>query len=501
MRTPVFTTLLLLPLWTACQSTNAEGPASAGVASAQDESSEAGEVTASEAALLGTAHAPEAKHPANDLELTLWNDPKFRRWVMESYIAETEIEPRVTIVERDELEDLLNLIADGKQREAIAKLESRRGEATSAAFDFQLANLYFQTDEFEKALRSYQIATDKYPKFRRAWRMMGVTIIRLNDPQKALPALTRVVELGGGDAVTYGLLGFAHSSTGNFLSAETAYRTAMLLDPATPDFKLGLARALSRQRRHAESVALLEELIAAQPDNPLLWLLQAEGYYGLNEPMKAAENFEFVDQMGASTPASLQYLADIYRTQELFDIAVDTYLRVLESDGEVDLNRMILAVRFMMMRGSFEQAGRLVAGMMERRGEALDTKTRTELERINASLALAEGKPEEEKAALERIVEELDPTDGQALILLGEYYRRHEDPEQAIFYFERAAAIEAFEAEAKLAHAQLLVSQGNYKTAIPLLERHLAIKASQNTPSPKVEEFLQRVREASQQSR
>jgi hypothetical protein len=106
------------------------------------------------------------------------------------------------------------------------------------------------------------------------------------DPEfvaKAIPSLTKVIELGGGDATMYGLLGFAYSNTEKPIAAESAYRMAILLDPATRDWKLGLAKSFFKQRRWPDAVALTAELIEETPDAADLWLLQANAYIGMGE--------------------------------------------------------------------------------------------------------------------------------------------------------------------------------------------------------------------------
>ena len=50
--------------------------------------------------------------------------------------------------------------------------------------------------------------------------------------------------LGNPDGITYGLLGLSFLNTGDSLSAEAAYRNAIVFAPETNDWKLGLARAL-----------------------------------------------------------------------------------------------------------------------------------------------------------------------------------------------------------------------------------------------------------------
>ncbi len=76
-------------------------------------------------------------------ELETWNDPAFKKQYAESYIAATDIEPRVTVVEREQLQKILEFISADQMDEAATLLENNRGEAASAVFDFTLANIYF----------------------------------------------------------------------------------------------------------------------------------------------------------------------------------------------------------------------------------------------------------------------------------------------------------------------------------------------------------------------
>ena len=114
------------------------------------------------------------------LELKIWNDPSFKRRFAESYIAETEVEPCVTTSEREQMLKVLSLISDDKMDQAVRLLGKRRGEAASAVFDFTLANIHFQREQFDQAVEAYRVSVDKYPKFLRAWRNLGLIHIRQN---------------------------------------------------------------------------------------------------------------------------------------------------------------------------------------------------------------------------------------------------------------------------------------------------------------------------------
>lgn len=442
------------------------------------------------ACLAASALAPPAAPQVGEPELSVWRDPGFRRQFALSYMAETDVEPRPTSDERKLLEEVLELISAERLDEAAALLAEERNEASGAVVDFTLANLHFQAERLDEAAVEYEAAVEKFPRFRRAWKNLGLIRVRQGDFAGAAPALARVIELGGGDALTWGLLGYAWAAQERHPSAETAYRMACALDPATLDWQMGLARALFKQERFADAAALCGQLIGQHPERTDLWLLQANAFLGLQRPLDAAGNYEMVDRLGGSTADSLNMLGDIYVNEQLDDLAADCYLRALDLRPEGGPDRALRAARVLVSRGSLAEARRLIAHVETALGPALQDAQRKDLLKLRSRLAVAEGAGDEEARVLEEIVA-LDPLDGDALILLGQHASRTGSPEKAVFWFERAASLETHEADAKLAHAQLLVGQGRYAEALPLLRRAQDLK-----PAEAVAKYLEQVEKA-----
>lgn len=451
----------------------------------------------------GDAVATEAPR-LERVELDLWNDPAFKRRFTQSYLAETDVEPTVTLIEREDMEKVRKFMSEDRLDRAVELLKNKRGPTASAVFDFTLANIHFQQEDLERAAAGYETAVEKYPKFLRAWKNLGLVRVRASDFEAALPALTKVVELGGNDALNYGLLGYAYASTGNQLSAESAYRMALLLDPSTADWKLGLLRSLFEQRRYADAAALAAAMVAEEPGRADLWMLQGNAYLGLGQPQRAAENFELVDRLGGSTPYSLNKLGDIYYNQEVFGLSAQNYLKAFELDVEAGLDPLLQSTRRLIGRGALDEARGLVARMKElapeQGGEAseglaagdedqpvLDVERHKQLLKLEARIAVAEGAGDDEARVLEEIVR-LDPLDGEALILLGHHASRAQDVERAAFWFERAEGLEDFEAEARLQHGRLLVGAGRYDEALPLLRRSQALR-----PRDSLAEYVEEV--------
>mgnify|MGYP006272679463 CR=1 FL=1 len=428
----------------------------------------------------------------SDFQLSIWNSQGFQRRFAESYLAETEIEPTVTADEREALTEVFDLIRNERLDEALEMLRGETDETSSAVFDFTIANIHFQREQWDRAIEHYAKAVDKFPNFRRAWDNASKIFVREGNYDKAVEALTRVIELGGDNAITYGLLGFSYSSLERPISAESAYRQAIMLDSETMDWKLGLARSFFRQQRYADAQAYCDRLIELDPDRVDFWLLQANAFIGLDQAMKAAENYEMVDALGGSTPNSLNTLADIYINAELYDRAVDAYARALAMQETGGVDRALRAAKVLAARGSYDAVEALVGDLQRLREGKLGDGERKELLKLEARVAVARGADEKEVEVLREIVD-LDPMDGEALMLLGQYFRRDGDAEQAMFYYQRAEGIEGYEADAMVRQAQILVKRGEYRQALSLLKSAQRINYRDN-----VQEYLQQVERVSQ---
>jgi Flp pilus assembly protein TadD len=442
------------------------------------------------AAAVVDAAAQRGMDASIDPELAIFRDPSYAKRFAESYLAETEIEPAITVEEQDAILEMRELIAADKIDEAMRLVEANRGPASSALLDFTAGNLHYQKDEFPQAAVAYRAAVDKFPKFRRAWQMLGEACFRQNDAANAAAAFTRVIVLGGGDAVTYGLVGINHARLGNHVGAEFAFRIAGMLDPEKVEWKIGLVRSYYEQGRFAEAATLFDTLIASEPDRAELWLEQGKAWARLGQPLKAAQNFEMVDRLGASTVASLSNLGNIYANEHLFELAVDAYRRALRLDPAAATGSALRAAKYLSESNALAELRALVEGIESAAGGTLDEPARKDLLKLRARLAVAAGADEEGARVLQEIVD-LDPLDGDALILLGRHFGRTGDEERAILHFERAASLEAFEAEAKLRHGELLVKQGKYPQALPLLRRAQALK-----PREHVRKYIEQVERA-----
>ncbi len=439
------------------------------------------------AALLPLAVALAGEVPASQPSpLGIWSDPEFQKQFLASFGALSDLEPRVNPVEKQQLEKLIPLLGSDPAAAERELLKITTPQST-ALFDFTLGNLGFQSGNLEAARTHFTAAVGKFPNFRRAHKNLGLVEVRAGNYDAAVRSLGRVIELGGGDGLTFGLVGHAYSAAGQYVSAESAYRSAIMMQPDTADWRLGLVQSLLKQQKYAETASLTEELLRKNPERSDLWLIQAGAQVGLGQTRQAAENYEIVRRMGKATLANLYTLGDLYAHEGLWDPALGAYLEGLEKDPAQSPARPLRNLEMMAQGGATPQARRLLDRTQEVLGAVLEDADRKKLLRMKARLAAADGEGAGAAKALEEVVA-LDPTDGEALLLLGQSYANSGDPERAIFCYERATSLQSTEAEAKLRHAKILVSQARYKEAVPLLKRAQELK-----PRDDVARYLEQV--------
>lgn len=425
-------------------------------------------VRAAAAGLLAAACA----RGGDDGELRLWRDPRFQRQFLGTYGAQAEIEPRVTAVEKEQMEKIMPLLGAKNGLPAARKLLAQAATpAASAVFDFTCANVCFQQNDLDSAAAWYAKAVAKFSSFLRAHKNLGIVEVRAGRFDKAVPALTRAIDLGAGDGLTYGMLGYAYMQTERYASAENAYRLAAMLQPETMDWRLGLARCLFKIAKYEEAAALCEEMIRTDPGRAEYRMLQANAFLGMKQPTKAAENYELLDLAGQSTVESLNTLGDIQVNEGCMDIAADAYLRAMQKDTKGDAAKFVRNAEVLAARGAHAEAERVVARIREVFEGKLDDSARKRLLKLAVRMAASRGAARAGQMRLLEEIVELDPLDGEALILLGQQHASAGDIEKAALLFERAAAIEKCEADARLRHAQCLVRNARYADALPLLKR------------------------------
>lgn len=448
---------------------------------------------------------PETKdfiHPAD-----IFRTKEFVKEFVGSYGVLPGVEPKLS-------EDESNLMAQvaevmGKDDNAAIgyiggylKRASAEKKGSSSALFFILGNLYLNQEQLDKAIQAYRAAIQKFPDFRRAHKNLGLLLAREQKYAEAVQHLRRSIELGEATAQTYGLLGYCYVSNGDFLAAESSYRQAFLMDSENPDWRGGLVQALVELKKYQEASAMLDTMIAEDPSDPNIWKMQGNTFIGLNQPMKAAENFEILRHMGKADAQTLTLLGDIYVTQNLMVPALGSYLRAVEAGTKLDVQRSLRTADLFLRSGAPDQAQAFVKGVKQKgTSVGISKDDLFALRTLEAKIARRLGNDEQAVRILEEIVKE-DTRNMAARIELGEYYGKNDEPAKAVLEFEFAESTARSTENnemlylAILRHGQMLVRFEDFVDGLVLLKKAYEVKKSEV-----LDRFILRVEQAADRQR
>ena len=85
-------------------------------------------------------------------------------------------------------------------------------------------------------------------------------------------------------------------------------------------------------------------------------MLQSHTFLGMKQPLKAAMNLEAMDALGSSTLDSLSTLGDIYLSENVLDLSLSAYLRLIALDATQPIARGLRSAEMLAARGGGAQA-------------------------------------------------------------------------------------------------------------------------------------------------
>ena len=400
-------------------------------------------------------------------------------------VAATD-DTRPTVARREaDLIARANALAETDLPAAIRLIADQDDGNLNAALDFTLGNLHVQRNDYESAAARFEQALDKFPAFLEARRNLGRVLLFGDRPGDAAAHFRVLALRPDAGAEDFLLLGHADFMADRPVTAGSAYRQALLRDPALDDAARGLVKALIRQSRYAEAAALCRELLERLPADAELWSLRANALLAADRTADTIIALETAERLGALDDRHRLLLADLYINAQQPADALRLYRLALHA--EIPADAALRAARGFIMLGDTARA-REVLDSPAIRDRQLEDTDRHELLRIRAEIALLDDNAVAAREYLQALLAD-DPLDGAALLLAGRVETALDAPEAAAMAYERAARITETRVAALRAHAQLEAGRSRYRDAARLLEA-----AQTLDPHPAVARYLEQVR-------
>lgn len=423
------------------------------------------------------------KAPSFQLTSDFWNNPTFVQSFMGDYGFRSEIEPRISKSESFILREVIAK-SENNLDEAILYLEDKIKDDSSAALDFALGTMYYQSNRMTRSAEAYGKAIEKFPSFLRAHKNLGLVNVSLENLESATKHLAKAISLGENDGSTFIALGYCHLSLDRLVSAENAYRMGLLLFPGSKDGLNGFINCLDQAGRYVEALNLLDELLENDPQNQRYLQARASALGSLGKEKEAAVTLDLLRRMGALNTQELVILGDLYHNLNLYNLSLDAYQEALARTNKLSLSQYVRIAQTLIQRSSYQEGFAFLEKIESTFGNGRTKEEQKLINLLKAEVMQETGKDEEAVNLLTKIVSE-HPLEGHALIQLGLLSWKAKNIELAIIQFERAAKIEEFENTALIQHARLLVSMQRFQKAATLLKRAILIK-----PEKRVEKYL-----------
>jgi len=264
--------------------------------------------------------------------------------------------------------------------------------------------------------------------------------------------------------VAIGLAALATASVANAQSTLT-YQQALTMEPDVRDFQTALMSALNETHQYAAGLALVEQMLQRQPNDPVLWLYRS--YMALNTADRglALTSLETAMRLGDDSVANKQVAAALHMERGSLARAVE----LLKSAPAADLDFQFIdqALAWLNYENEWDYFRDLLAAANARRN-LLDNLQGSRLLTHVSSLQLHDGNRRAAIATLQQAVE-LDSSNAEALITLGQAYRDERDLNRAELMFQRASAFDLYRENALVSLAQVAIDQQNFERALELL--------------------------------
>ncbi len=233
------------------------------------------------------------------------------------------------------------------QLREIVRLDASDGE--SALWLARLLRLDNEDDQAGQVLRAL-MARD--PQNKGAVEQLSQLFLDRSDPQQAVSLLEAFVQHAP-SADLYDRLGDAYQQMQQAGKSEEAYRQAVALDPEQAEHRRHLAQSLFEQAKYAAALGEYEKLVELEPDSATNHLRISEIYRRMRQFDKAEEQILAAKKLAPGNLEVIYNQAAVYEAEERYDQAVQVLSNAvaeLKSESEfAPARRRSLAILYQLL--------------------------------------------------------------------------------------------------------------------------------------------------------
>ncbi|HEX7237808.1 MAG TPA: hypothetical protein VF405_12650, partial [Gammaproteobacteria bacterium] len=298
--------------------------------------------------------------------------------------ARQEIGPTLAVLEAG---DPAGLVA-GRAGPGRLPLPQTGAEDISATILYLIGVTYSYLERWVPAEAALKAALVPLPDYQRVHVALGNLYTQTERWEEARAHLTRAAELGLNTAQLHASLGYINYKTKNWWGMASAYQQAMTMEPDVRDWQSALLSALNETHQYAAGLALVEQMLQNEPNDPALWLNRSAMALHTNERGLALASLETAMRLGDDSLANKQVAAALHMERGSIGRAVE--LLKSASAQDLDFQFMDQALAWLAYGNEWDYFRGLLAAA-EDRARFLDNVEGSRLLTRRASLQLHDG--------------------------------------------------------------------------------------------------------------
>lgn len=211
---------------------------------------------------------------------------------------------------------------------------------------FNLGQIYFNQNEFEKAIEAYDYALVVNDTDTISLIQKGHAYYQLNQYRQAIDAYEEYLQHSVDKWHVMTFIGECYEKLENFTKALEYYKLSLDEMPNNYDAQVGTAICYLEMEEYALALEQIREVLETDDRAADIWVYYAEAHVGLNNIDEALTAYLKSISLDASQPDTLMAIASIYMDKSDFVSAIKYYELAYGFDTNLELIELFMAVGY-----------------------------------------------------------------------------------------------------------------------------------------------------------
>jgi len=170
-------------------------------------------------------------------------------------------------------------------------------EPTNEKILVQIGEVYFELDNFDRAIEYFKKATEINPSSIPAWFQLAKSYEEKQDFQQSIDSYAKVVEINPDNVLGYYNLARIYAADAKINEAIRNYEECLDKDPSFEEASMALASFCWASKEYEKAISYLQEALRYNSESSRIFRLIGDVYEDLGELEKAKNSWEIASKL------------------------------------------------------------------------------------------------------------------------------------------------------------------------------------------------------------